>query len=369
MGSLFDQMIVAHDMERQQVQSLLVEPLQAMLDDPKGLASGSRLYAAYNSMSHDFYEALSEFLSLEGEGANAMAARAHAKTQAKAAAKVGSAAMSAAASKVGTGFGFLSRMAQNKLGDLGATLPAPGPQNTRKGESVVRRGRRARTSAAQLPPRPPRAPRAATSARPPQASPARASTLRRRPRKRRSGARPWARAWAMRRARRCRASRMRGTRRCRTPRAACSASRTRSSRRATRWRRAPRLRPPPLPARAPLPAHLLSQATTSQPPSPDRPSPPRTAAAGTRPPPLRRPAPRCGCSTRRSAAACSWAGSWRTSSTRSTRSRTSSTAGGHCRPAWPRTPPHAPPSTIGRHRPRLRTPPGPPRPPGRVRWP
>ena len=128
MGSLFDQMIVAHDMERQQVQSLLVEPLQAMLDDPKGLASGSRLYAAYNSMSHDFYEALSEFLSLEGEGANAMAARAHAKTQAKAAAKVGSAAMSAAASKVGTGFGFLSRMAQNKLGDLGATLPAPGPR-------------------------------------------------------------------------------------------------------------------------------------------------------------------------------------------------------------------------------------------------
>ena len=47
-----------------------------MLDDPKGLSSASRLYAAYNSMSHDFYESLAEFFSLEGEGANARAANA-----------------------------------------------------------------------------------------------------------------------------------------------------------------------------------------------------------------------------------------------------------------------------------------------------
>ena len=38
MRDLFEQMGVAHDMERQQVQSLLIEPLQAMIDDPKGLA-------------------------------------------------------------------------------------------------------------------------------------------------------------------------------------------------------------------------------------------------------------------------------------------------------------------------------------------
>ena len=45
MRDLFEQMGVAHDMERQQVQSLLIEPLQAMVDDPKGLASGSRLFS------------------------------------------------------------------------------------------------------------------------------------------------------------------------------------------------------------------------------------------------------------------------------------------------------------------------------------
>ena len=120
MRDLFEQMGVAHDMERQQVQSLLIEPLQAMIDDPKGLASGSRLFSTFTSLSHDFYEALSEFLSLEGEGANATAARAHAKTQAKAAAKMGSAVMSQAASRVGTGFGFLSRKLNQQLGvDLG----------------------------------------------------------------------------------------------------------------------------------------------------------------------------------------------------------------------------------------------------------
>jgi hypothetical protein len=120
MRDLFEQMGVAHDMERQQVQSLLIEPLQAMIDDPKGLASGERLFSTFTSLSHDFYEALSEFLSLEGEGANATAARAHAKTQAKAAAKMGSAVMSQAASRVGTGFGFLSRKLNQQLGvDLG----------------------------------------------------------------------------------------------------------------------------------------------------------------------------------------------------------------------------------------------------------
>jgi len=124
MRDLFEQMGVAHDMERQQVQSLLIEPLQAMVDDPKGLASGSRLFSTFTSLSHDFYEALSEFLSLEGEGANATAARAHAKTQAKAAAKMGSAVMSQAASKMGTGFGFLSRKLNQQLGvDLGLGAP------------------------------------------------------------------------------------------------------------------------------------------------------------------------------------------------------------------------------------------------------
>jgi len=126
---LFDQMAVAQEMERQQVHSLVTEPLQEMLEDPKGLSSGSRLYAAYNQMAHDFYEALAEFFSLEGDGASALAARAHAKTNAKAAAKMGSAAVSQVSSKVGAGFGFLSRKLNQQLGEYigGEATPPPPP--------------------------------------------------------------------------------------------------------------------------------------------------------------------------------------------------------------------------------------------------
>ena len=58
---LFAKLALAQDMEARQVHSLLVEPLQALLDDPRGPASASKIYAAFSNASTDYYDALNEF--------------------------------------------------------------------------------------------------------------------------------------------------------------------------------------------------------------------------------------------------------------------------------------------------------------------
>eukprot|EP00962_Isochrysis_galbana_P037532 scaffold13163_cov98-Isochrysis_galbana.AAC.1 len=90
-ASAFEQMGVADEMQRQQVINLLVDPLRGLLDNPKGISSCGRLCAAYGTVSSDFSDALGEYLSLEGDGASAVAARAHAKSTAMATAKMASA--------------------------------------------------------------------------------------------------------------------------------------------------------------------------------------------------------------------------------------------------------------------------------------
>ena len=65
---LFAKLALAQDMEARQVHSLLVEPLQALLDDPRGPASASKIYAAFSNASTDYYDALNEFLALVGVG-------------------------------------------------------------------------------------------------------------------------------------------------------------------------------------------------------------------------------------------------------------------------------------------------------------
>ena len=65
---LFSQMELADTMHGRQLQSLIIEPLQAQLDDTHGLASLPKLSSTYGALSHDFYESLAEFLALVRPG-------------------------------------------------------------------------------------------------------------------------------------------------------------------------------------------------------------------------------------------------------------------------------------------------------------
>ena len=115
---LFSQLEVAESMQGRQLQALVVEPLQAILDEPRGLSSLPRLSQAYGTLTHDFYESLNEFLALDGDGTSAAAAKAHAKTTAKATAKAGAALASSVSSKLGAGFGLFGRRLGGKLDEL-----------------------------------------------------------------------------------------------------------------------------------------------------------------------------------------------------------------------------------------------------------
>ena len=113
---LFTQIEDYESMHHQQVQTLLIEPLSALLDDPRGLASVPRLSSAYGGLSHDFYESLNEFLALEGDGASASAAKAHAKTTAKAAAQQGAALASSVKSRLGAGISLFGKKLNTQFG-------------------------------------------------------------------------------------------------------------------------------------------------------------------------------------------------------------------------------------------------------------
>ena len=138
LAEIFSQLEVAESMQCRQVTSLLIEPLTAMLEDPRGLASLPRLSSTYSSLSHDFYESLNEFLALEDDR-SAMAVRAHAKTTAKATAQAGAAALSAAKSRLGAGISIfgkklnaqfgksLEELSSAVIGDTGAPPPPPPP--------------------------------------------------------------------------------------------------------------------------------------------------------------------------------------------------------------------------------------------------
>ena len=115
LNEVFAQLEVAEAMQGRQIQALVVEPLQAMLEEPRGLGSLPRLGQAYGSLSHDFYESLNEFLALEGDGTSAAAAKAHAKTTAKATAKAGAAVMSSVSSRLGVAAGLFGRRINQQL--------------------------------------------------------------------------------------------------------------------------------------------------------------------------------------------------------------------------------------------------------------
>jgi hypothetical protein len=118
---------ITDEMGMRQVQTLLVEPLVSLLDETEGLSGAGRLQEAFRSTSAEYYDALNEYLSLEGDGASAIAARAHAKTTAKATAEMGSAVMSQVGSRLGAGFGLLSRRVNQQLGELsGGAISLPG---------------------------------------------------------------------------------------------------------------------------------------------------------------------------------------------------------------------------------------------------
>ena len=119
---IFSQLEVAEAMQVRQVQSLLIEPLQALLEEPRGLGSVSKLAQQYGTHTHELYEALNEFLALEGDGASAAAAKAHAKTTAKATAKAGAAVMSSVSSKLGAGLSLFGRKLNQQLTSVGNEL-------------------------------------------------------------------------------------------------------------------------------------------------------------------------------------------------------------------------------------------------------
>ena len=127
---MFGQLGMTETMQMRQVQSLLIEPLEALLDEPRGLCSIARTSSAYATVSHDFYEALDVFLALDGDGASASAAKAHAKTTAKAAGKAGAALASTMGSRIGAGFGVLGRRLNQlggKIDELTGERPPPPP--------------------------------------------------------------------------------------------------------------------------------------------------------------------------------------------------------------------------------------------------
>ena len=55
-GEILSQLSVAEGMQLRQVQSLVLEPLQKLLDDPRGLGCISRLYTKFGGASSEFYE-------------------------------------------------------------------------------------------------------------------------------------------------------------------------------------------------------------------------------------------------------------------------------------------------------------------------
>ena len=103
-------------MHGRQLQSLLIEPLQALIEEPRGLGSIGRLSSQYSSLSHDFYDSLAEFLALEGDSTSAASAKAHAKTTAKATAKAGAAVVSSVSSRLGAGIGLFGRKLNQQFG-------------------------------------------------------------------------------------------------------------------------------------------------------------------------------------------------------------------------------------------------------------
>ena len=116
LAELFSQLEVAESMQGRQIQALIVEPLQTMLDEPRGLGSIPRLSHAYGTLTHDFYESLNEFLALDGDGTSAAAAKAHAKATAKATAKAGAALASTVGTRLGQGFGLFGRKLNQQFG-------------------------------------------------------------------------------------------------------------------------------------------------------------------------------------------------------------------------------------------------------------
>ena len=120
---LFSQLEVAEAMHVRQLQSLVIEPLTALVNDSRGLGTVPRLAQVYGSVSHEFYESLNEYMSLDGEsGASAGAAKAHAKATAKATAKAGAAVMSSVSSRLGAGFGMFGRKLNQTLNQASAEL-------------------------------------------------------------------------------------------------------------------------------------------------------------------------------------------------------------------------------------------------------
>ena len=115
LAEVFSQLEVAETMQGRQIQALIVEPLQQMMDEPRGLGSLPRLAQAYGSLNSDFYDSLNEYLALEGDGASAAAAKAHAKTTAKATAKAGAALASSVGSRLGANFGMFGRALNQRI--------------------------------------------------------------------------------------------------------------------------------------------------------------------------------------------------------------------------------------------------------------
>lgn len=155
LAAAFEQLEQADVLQRQQLAQNVLEPLAGLLDDPVGLAACARLSSAHASSASDFAEvrpscslpappahpfraasrltarspllphtvptppqALADFLSLEGEGSSAVAARAHAKSTAKATAKMASAMGSTLGSRLGAGFGALRSRLKQVISDM-----------------------------------------------------------------------------------------------------------------------------------------------------------------------------------------------------------------------------------------------------------
>ncbi|EOD41443.1 hypothetical protein EMIHUDRAFT_631914 [Emiliania huxleyi CCMP1516] len=127
LAAAFEQLEQADVLQQQQLAQNVLEPLAGLLDDPVGLAACARLSSAHASSASDFAEALADFLSLEGEGSSAVAARAHAKSTAKATAKMASAMGSTLGSRLGAGFGALRSRLKQEISDLTGADESPRP--------------------------------------------------------------------------------------------------------------------------------------------------------------------------------------------------------------------------------------------------
>ncbi|KAL1522952.1 hypothetical protein AB1Y20_017916 [Prymnesium parvum] len=125
-GEMLSQLGLAEKMQSRQVQSLVLEPLQALLDDPRGLSCINKMHSAFGSTSADFYETFQELVTLDSDGHSAASAKAHARTTAAAATKMGSAVISQVGSRFGLGIGALSRRI-NQFGEGSSPAPAAAP--------------------------------------------------------------------------------------------------------------------------------------------------------------------------------------------------------------------------------------------------